>query len=273
MALASWTASGTVSIDGVRLEYACLGPEPERAPTLVLLHEGLGSIALWRDFPAQLQAATGLGVFAYSRQGYGRSDPINLPRPFDYHAIEAVDVLPKILAAIGLTRGILIGHSDGATIAALHAGRVRDPRIGGIVLMAPHFFVEPVAVAGVARAVAAYETGGLRERLARYHNDVNGAFLGWSDTWGNPAFRSWTIEADLNAIDVPVLALQGEGDEYGTLRQFEPLRKRLRVPFEPVALADCGHVPFLDQPEETLAAISRFCRMVGLAPPGSIAQA
>lgn len=267
MTTSAWTASGTLVIDAVRLEYACLGPAPEKAPTLVLLHEGLGSIALWRDFPAHLQAATGLGVFVYSRQGYGRSDPIVLPRPFDYHAIEAVDVLPKILDAIGLERGLLAGHSDGATIAALHAARVRDPRIAGLVLMAPHFFVEQEAVDGVARAVAAFEAGGLRDRLARYHDDVNGAFRGWSDTWGDPAFRTWSVEADLDAIDVPVMAIQGEGDDYGTLAQFEPLRGRLKMEFEPIAFAACGHVPFLDQPGPTLAAISRFCQTVGLVPP------
>jgi pimeloyl-ACP methyl ester carboxylesterase len=266
MTTCAWTASGTLMIDAVRLEYACLGPAPDKAPTLVLLHEGLGSIALWRDFPSRLQAETGLGVFVYSRQGYGRSDPIVLPRPFDYHAIEAVDVLPKVLDAIGLVRGLLVGHSDGATIAALHAARIRDPRLAVIVLMAPHFFVEQEAVDGVARANAAYAAGGLRERLARYHDDVDGAFHGWSDTWGDPAFRTWSIEADLDAIDVPVMAIQGEGDDYGTLAQFEPLRERVKARFEPIALADCGHVPFLDQPELTRAAIGRFCQTVGLLP-------
>lgn len=254
-----WNAAGFMEIGGTRLEYACLGPAPDMAPTLVLLHEGLGSVALWRDFPAKLQAMTGLGVFMYSRRGYGRSDPIVLPRPFDYHEIEAVEVLPQLLDRIGLRRGLLVGHSDGATIAALHASRVQDRRVEGLVLMAPHFFVEQEAVDGVERARLAYVTGDLRDRLARHHDDVDGAFLGWNDTWRNPAFRTWSIETAIDTIRVPVLAIQGRADQYGTLAQLTPLADRLTTPFEPLVLDDCGHVPFLEQPDATLAAIVALC--------------
>jgi pimeloyl-ACP methyl ester carboxylesterase len=264
MSACDWSASGYLSIDGVRLEYACLGPRPDERPTLVLLHEGLGSIALWRDFPAELQAATGLGVFLYTRQGYGRSTPVILPRPFDYHLKEAVDVLPKVLDAIGVTRGMLVGHSDGATIAALHAAHFPDSGIAGITLMAPHFFVEDIAVEGVKRALAAYEGGPLRARLARYHDDVDGAFHGWNDTWRNPDFRGWSIETDLDRIVTPVLAIQGRGDEYGTLKQFDPLRERLRGAYRERILDDCGHIPFMDKPDETIAAIADFARSNGL---------
>lgn len=259
-----WTASGYLTIGDARLHYACLGPRPDECPTLVMLHEGLGSIELWRDFPAELQAATGLGVFLYSRQGYGRSTPVTLPRPFDYHVSEAVDVLPRVLDAIGLRRGLLVGHSDGATIAALHAAHVRDDRVAGIVLMAPHFFVEDVAVEGVKRALSAYEAGPLRARLARYHDDVDGAFHGWNDTWRNPDFRNWSIEADLDRIVTPVLAIQGQGDEYGTLKQFDPLRDRVKGAFTELVFEDCGHIPFLDKPTETVAAITRFADSCGL---------
>lgn len=264
MTTCDWTASGYLTIDGVLLNYACLGPRPGERPTLVLLHEGLGSIELWRDFPAQLQAATGLGVCLYSRQGYGRSAPVKLPRPFDYHVTEAVDVLPKLLDAIGLKRGLLVGHSDGATIAALHAAHIHDMRIAGIVLMAPHFFVEDIAVEGVKRALHAYETGPLRARLARYHDDVDGAFHGWNDTWRNPDFRSWSIEADLDRITTPVLAIQGRGDEYGTLKQFDPLRDRVRGGYVELVLEECGHIPFFDKPAETVAAITCFAGANGL---------
>lgn len=259
-----WAASGRLKIDNVELDYACLGPAPAERPTLVLLHEGLGSIDLWRDFPQRLQVATGLGIFLYNRQGYGRSTPVTLPRPFDYHTKEAIDVLPQVLDAIGLRRGLLIGHSDGATIAALHAAHVPDARITGIVLMAPHFFVEEVAIEGVKRALAAYEAGPLRVRLARYHDDVDGAFHGWNDTWRNPDFRDWSIEADLNRITVPVLAIQGQDDDYGTLKQFDPLREHVKGLFDELVLEECGHSPFVDKPDETSSAVRHFAAATGL---------
>lgn len=248
-----------IPVDGVELECRAWGPPPHEADTIVLLHEGLGSVALWRDFPEKLAAGTGRGVFAYSRRGYGQSDPAPLPRPLDYMTREAVDVLPHVLDAIGLRRGILVGHSDGASIAALYLGHVEDHRINGLVLMAPHFFTEPVGLASIAAAKVAYDRGDLRPRLAKYHADVDSAFRGWNDAWLDPGFEAWTIEDSLDYIRVPVLGIQGTGDQYGTLAQLKAPETRLYAPFEALVLQDCRHAPFIDQPEKTLAAIAGFC--------------
>jgi pimeloyl-ACP methyl ester carboxylesterase len=250
------TATGRMAIKGVSLECRAWGPSPQEAETMVLLHEGLGSVALWRDFPEKLSAATGRGVFAYSRRGYGQSDPAPLPRPLDYMTREAVEVLPHVLDAIGLKRGILVGHSDGASIAALYLGHVADHRINGLVLMAPHFFTEPQGLASIAAAKIAYDTGDLRGRLAKYHADVDSAFRGWNDAWLDPGFKAWTIEDSLDYIRVPVLGIQGADDQYGTLAQLDCLKARLYAPFEAVVLTDCRHAPFIDQPDKTLAAIA-----------------
>ncbi|MGF1627437.1 MAG: alpha/beta fold hydrolase [Alphaproteobacteria bacterium] len=247
-----------IAAGGASLEARCSGPPPGEAPTLVLLHEGLGSVALWRDFPDALAAATCCGVFAYSRQGYGASDPCPLPRPLDYMTDEAVRVLPQVLDAVGLVRGVLVGHSDGASIAALNAGLVGDPRIAGIVLMAPHFFTEPMGLAAIAAARAAYEAGPLRDRLARYHADVDTAFHGWNDAWLDPGFVSWDIRAPLAGINVPVLAIQGEDDQYGTAAQLQAVETAVPVSVTLAMLPDCRHAPFVDQPERTLALIRAF---------------
>ena len=174
-------------LDGRTLETQWWGPGPDAAPTLVLLHEGLGCVALWRDFPEALAAATGCGVFAYSRFGYGGSDSVALPRPMSYMHDEAVDVLAAVLDAAGVRRAVLLGHSDGGSIAAIHAGAVRDPRVVGVVLMAAHFFVEDLNIASIRAIKENYEQGDLRARLARYHRDVDVAFRGWNDAWLDPA--------------------------------------------------------------------------------------
>ena len=158
-----------------------------------MLHEGLGCTALWRDFPRQLTEATGFGVFAFSRAGYGQSDAAELPRPLDYMTREAIDVLPQVLDAIGFERGILLGHSDGASIAAIYAGSVEDFRVRGIVLMAPHFFTEPMGLAEIAKAKIAYEQSDLRAKMAKYHKDPDNAFHGWNDAWLHPQFKQWNI--------------------------------------------------------------------------------
>ena len=246
------------SAGGATLEGRSLGPPPSETPTIVLLHEGLGSMGLWRDFPEKLARATGLGVFAFSRRGYGGSDKIGLPRPLDYMTREAVDVLPDLLNAIGLKHGILLGHSDGASIAALYLGNVQDPRIRGLILMAPHFFAEPFGLASIAEAKRAFEQDDLRQRLAKYHRDVDGAFWGWNRAWLDPDFAAWNIEEAIDYIRVPVLAIQGRDDQYGTLAQIEALEQRLYAPLDQVVLANCGHAPFIDKPQETLAAIADF---------------
>ncbi len=227
-------------------------------PAIVLLHEGLGSIGLWRGFPQALAGRTGWCVIAYSRGGYGQSDPVPLPRPLDYMTREAVEVLPGVLDATGFRQGILLGHSDGASIAAIYAGHFKDPRVAGVCLMAPHFFTEPGGLASIAEAKVAYETGDLRQRLAKYHADVDNAFWGWNGAWLDPGFKAWNIEDALPGIGVPVLAIQGRDDQYGTLAQIEALVKGARVPVDTAILEDCKHSPHIEQPERTLEAVSGF---------------
>ncbi len=242
-----------------RLENVWLGPAPEDAPTLVLLHEGLGCVAMWRDFPEALAAATGLGALVYSRFGYGHSPPATLPRPLTYMHEEA-RLLPQLLDDAKIREAILVGHSDGGSIALLHAA-TRDPRVRGLALEAPHVFCEDVSVASIAAAKRAFEGGDLRARLARYQGDnVDVAFRGWNDAWLDPGFRAWNLEACLPAIDVPVLVVQGADDVYGTLAQVDAIERGLRAPFTRCVLSECGHSPHKDQRDKTLAAIVGLAR-------------
>jgi len=254
--------SGFISIDNTNLEYRLLGPSPDQAPTLVLLHEGLGSAALWGDFPEQLQAATGLGVFVYSRAGYGASSPVKLPRALDYMQIEALDVLPKLLDAIGFQRGLIVGHSDGASIAAVYAGGVQDHRIDGVVLIAPHFIVEDMGLKAIAETATAYKTTNLREKLARWHKDVDNAFYGWSGAWLDPEFRKWDISDYLAYIRVPIAIIQGADDQYGTIRQIEIAQEECYCPVEVTIIAGTGHSPHREAPGATLKAISELADAV-----------
>lgn len=251
-------AFGWIEADGKRLEAASHGPSPEHAPTLVLLHEGLGSVRLWRDFPERLVAATGLGVFAFSRSGYGWSDPADLPRGTDYMSHEAVTVLPEVLAAFGFRQGVTIGHSDGATIAALHAGLVPDGRLRGIVLMAPHFFTEPGGLAEIAAAREAFDQTDLSRRMARHHRDAEHTFRGWNDVWLSDGFRDWNVSDVIADWTVPALAIQGREDQYGTLEQVAVISRRAQTPVDVVVLDDCRHSPHLEQSERTLDAIRGF---------------
>ena len=247
---------GEFLLGGVRLECACHGPPPEAAPTLALLHEGLGSVGLWRDFPERLAAATGRGVLAWSRAGYGRSDPVPLPRPLDYLEREAAGAVGPVLEAIGARRVALVGHSDGATIAALYAARADDPRLDGLVAIAPHFFTEPAGLAAIAAARRDYETGDLRARLARHHAHVDVAFRGWSDAWLDPGFRRWNVAAALEGLAVPALALQGEDDPYGTRAQLDAVAARSPAPVEVRLLPGVGHAPHVEAPGATAAAVA-----------------
>ncbi len=247
-----------ITVDGVGLEYTTWGPAPEAAPTIVMLHEGLGCVALWRDFPQQLAQATGFGVFAYSRAGYGQSDPARLPRPLDYMTIEATQVLPKALDQIGFRRGLLLGHSDGATISAIYAGSVSDQRVRGLVLMAPHFFTEDMGLNAIADARNAFSMQGLEARMEKYHHDARATFTGWNEAWLNPGFKDWNVADVIDYLRIPTLAIQGRDDQYGTLAQIDELVSRSYAPVETAILDDCRHSPHLDQPEETLAAISAF---------------
>jgi pimeloyl-ACP methyl ester carboxylesterase len=252
------TVPGFLDLEGLRLEARWLGAPPAEAPTLVFLHEGLGSVSAWRDFPARLAEQTGCGALVYSRAGYGGSDPSRLPRPVRFMHDEA-EVLGRILAQTGIRAPILIGHSDGASISLIYAGSSPAVQPLGLVLEAPHVFTEPHGLASIARIGEAYRTTDLRERLARHHGaNVDNAFRGWNDVWLDPEFRAWNIEDVLPRITVPMLILQGEEDEYGTWRQVAAIEQQSGGPVETVAIPSCGHSPHREQPERTLREMSEF---------------
>jgi pimeloyl-ACP methyl ester carboxylesterase len=254
--------TGFLPIGASSLEYRFVGPSPQDAPTLVMLHEGLGSAGLWGDFPDQLQVATGCGVFAYSRAGYGASTPAKLPRPLDYMHVEALQVLPKLLDAIGFRRGLLVGHSDGASIAAIYAGGIADHRIRGLALIAPHFVVEDVSVTSIAGIKQAYETSDLRSKLARWHRDVDNAFYGWNGAWLDARFRDWDISEYLAYIRVPIAILQGAEDQYGTIRQVEIAREECYCPVDVAIIPGAGHSPHREAPGATLETIAEFTKRI-----------
>ncbi len=260
MADFTWTdaATGKLLVRDCALEYACYGPDPAQTPTIVMLHEGLGSVGLWKDFPEKLATETGYGVFVYSRAGHGQSDPAPLPRPLDHATRQAQDVLPLVLDHIGIKNCVLLGHSDGATIAAIYAGIVPDDRLHGLVVIAPHFFTEPMGLAAIAEAKVAYETSDLRDRMARYHRDPDNCFWGWNDCWLDPDYEAWNVADVIDTIKVPVLAVQGRQDQYGTLAQIDEIATRINSPFEQAILEDCRHSPHLEQPGETLTRIVQF---------------
>lgn len=254
-----------VTAGGRRLEYEWVGaPDGDggragSSPAIVMLHEGLGSVALWRDFPAAVAAAAKLPVLAYSRWGYGKSEPIpHGPRPPDYMTPEGREVLPELLTRLGVARPILLGHSDGGSIALIHAGSGAAPAPLGVVTMAAHVFVETVSTISIAKARVAYEESDLRQKLARFHDDVDGAFYSWNCTWLLPDFiRGFNIEADVARIRCPITAIQGEQDEYGTAKQLEAIRERSGGRAEIVPIPNCRHSPHRDQTAATLAAIRR----------------
>lgn len=256
-----------VEAGGARLEARVIPGRAGATTTLVFLHEGLGSLGLWRDFPDRIAAATGLRTIVYSRRGYGGSDPVPLPRPISFMHDEAAESLPAVLDALDARDAVLVGHSDGASIALLYAS-ARPPELRGVAAIAPHVFVEDRTIASIEKAREAYATGDLRARLARHHGaNVDGAFRGWNDVWLDPAFRSWNIEADVGRIEAPLLVVQGTDDEYGTLAQVESIRANARATVELAILDGAGHSPQRDRPEETLAAIAAFVGRVAGPPP------
>ncbi|MCB1888805.1 MAG: alpha/beta hydrolase [Rhodocyclaceae bacterium] len=247
-----------VDIDGCKLEVVRLASAHPRegARPLVFLHEGLGSVRMWRDFPQRVADATGCEAVVYSRAGYGQSDPAELPRRTDYMHREGLEVLPALIDALGLDRPFLIGHSDGGSISLICAGGTPTP-LSGVIVMAPHVLVENISVSSIEQAEVAWQTTDLRQRLGRYHRDVEAVFRGWNDIWLHPDFRAWNIEDVLPTITCPVLAMQGEDDEYGTMDQID--RIAARAPdVELVKLADCRHSPHKDQPEAVTDAIRNF---------------
>jgi pimeloyl-ACP methyl ester carboxylesterase len=250
----------SVEILGRRLEYRWIGPHPGDAPSIVFLHEGLGCVAMWRDFPDRLAAASGCSALVYSRTGYGGSDPVRGMRPVRYMHDEALEVLPAILEHFKLEKVVLFGHSDGASIALIHAG-VHSGSVRALVLEAPHVFVESVSIEGIARIAADYETANLRERLMRYHgSNTDSMFRGWSDVWLSSEFRQWNIEEYLPAVTCPVLVVQGEDDHYGTLKQVDAVVAQVGGKAESLILPHCGHAPHSERPDEVLEATGGFIR-------------
>jgi pimeloyl-ACP methyl ester carboxylesterase len=252
------TPTGFLAIGTASLEYKWLAPQSPDAPTIVMLHEGLGSVGLWGDFPEKLQQSTGAGIFLYSRAGYGQSSPVTLPRPLDYMHREALDVLPKLLDAIGFKRGLLLGHSDGASIAAIYAGSHQDHRLQGVAMLAPHFVVEDISVTSIAKIKTTYETTDLKAKLARWHKDVDNAFYGWNGAWLDPKFRDWDISDYLAYIRVPVMIVQGVDDQYGTMRQVEIAQEECYCPVDLKVISGAAHSPHREAPGATLDAITQF---------------
>lgn len=254
-----------LQVDGTRLEYRLIGERGADSPVLVLLHEGLGCVDMWRGFPQQLSEATGFPVFVYSRQGYGRSDPKPAPWPLRYMHDEGLTVLPRVLAAAGLNQVILVGHSDGASIALVYAGGVYGQQAKALILMAPHVFNEPVCVASIEQARRTYLDGDLRTRLRRYHGEnVDHAFRGWNGAWLDPGFLNWNIEQYLPDVSVPTLVLQGEQDQYGTIKQVQSIQSQVGGSVTTALLPACRHSPHLDQPQAVLAAIGEFVEDIEL---------
>ena len=252
-----------LEIDGQRLEYRWIGPGPDSGCTLVFLHEGLGSVSLWKDFPDELARVTGLGALVYSRLGYGLSDPAPLPRPVSFMHDEARETLPAVLEASGISEAVLVGHSDGGSIALIYAsGDCRVP-LRGLITEAPHVFVEPISLESIHAAAEAYEQGKLRRRLARHHGgNVDGAFWGWNRVWLDPDFESWNLEALLPKIRTPLLVIQGHDDPYGTMAQVDSITKNAGAAAEKLILADCGHAPHVEKRQAVLTAMHDFVSQV-----------
>jgi len=248
-----------IVVEGVRLETARW---PGRGPAILLLHEGLGSVAMWRDFPAALAGATGHAVIAWSRQGNGASDPLPTPRDVDYMHREAA-LLPAVMDQLGVPRARLFGHSDGASIALI-AAAYSPARVASLILEAPHVLVEPITVESIAKAKTVYGTTDLRQRLGRYHDRVDETFWRWNDIWLDPRFRSWNIEPLLKDITAPVLLIQGKEDEYGTMEQLERIAAVLPK-VRRLELTPCRHSPHRDQPAAVLAAAADFMQKIATA--------
>ncbi len=250
-----------LSAGGHRLEYRIVEPagaQARQCTMLVLLHEGLGSVAMWKDFPDNVAAASGHPVLVYSRHGYGRSSQLTQPRRVDYMHYEATTVLPELLSKLDVRDPILIGHSDGASIAVIHAGSANT--VSGLVLMAPHVFVEDTTIDAIGEAKRAFESAGLAKKLARYHDHSETMFRGWNDIWLRPEFRDWNIESFLTVNHAPLLVIQGENDPYGTLAQVTAIEQNAGGPVNILIFPNCGHSPHIDCRQLTINAIGAFVR-------------
>jgi pimeloyl-ACP methyl ester carboxylesterase len=244
------------TINGVGLETRIV-PGPAENPWLVFLHEGLGSVSLWRDFPDKLSRRLGMPALIYSRRGYGQSTPLDGPREPDFMHREALEVLPALLAEHRIGRKLIIGHSDGASIGLIYAAS-QPPDLYGAVLMAPHVMVEPVSVESIARITQTYEHTDLRQRLSRHHAHVDDAFLGWSRIWLDPRFRDWSLADECRRLATPTLVIQGVGDEYGSLAQIDAIQELTPAPHSRLVLEKCGHSPHRDREEDVIEAIAAF---------------
>jgi pimeloyl-ACP methyl ester carboxylesterase len=258
-------------LDGRHIEASWWGPGPEEAPTLVLLHEGLGCVALWRGVPQRLAEATGYGVLAFSRFGYGGSDTVPVPRPLNYMHLEAQEVLGRVLDAQGIRRCILVGHSDGASIALIYAGSAQDHRVRGIALLAPHVMVEEMCVTEIARTKERYETTDLRAKMAKYHRDADAAFWGWNRAWLDPGFpEALELQPEIAHVRIPILVVQGEADPYGTMEHLRIIGREAYSPVDALTLPGVGHSPHLEAPDATLGAVRDFAdRLFRLHEPAS----
>jgi pimeloyl-ACP methyl ester carboxylesterase len=253
--LSDQPVSSLVTVQGRKLEVSRIPGAHNDAPTLVFLHEGLGSVSMWRDFPEKVVQATGCAVLVYSRYGYGGSDVLNEPRGVDYMHAEALEALPELLEKLAIRDPVLVGHSDGGSIALIYAA-ARGAK--GLVVLAPHVFVEDISVQGIAEAKTAFETTDLPQKLARHHADAAKTFWGWNNIWLHPDFREWNIEQYLPRVRCPVLAIQGFDDEYGTMAQLDAIARQVSGPVELLRLSDCRHSPHRDQPGVVLEAMARF---------------
>jgi pimeloyl-ACP methyl ester carboxylesterase len=255
--MSATSPSEFIEVRGHRLEYRRIAAAAG-GPTLVFLHEGLGSITQWRDFPARIATKTVLPAMVYARYGHGRSDVLQQAHAVDFMQREALESLPELLHQLDIARPILIGHSDGASIALIYAGAGHP--VQALVAMAPHVFVEDVSIASIAAAKRAFESSDLPQKLARHHSDAAKTFYGWNDVWLAPGFRSWNIERFLPAIKCPLLAIQGHEDEYGSMAQVDAIARQVSGPVEVLKLGQCGHSPQRDQPEIVVGACVEFVR-------------
>ena len=253
--------SGFIQAAGHNLEYQLIPAHQLDRPTLVFLHEGLGSLAMWRDFPAKVAAATGCRTLVYSRYGYGESDVLAQPFAVRYMHDEALIALPELLDKLGIDKPVLVGHSDGGSIALIHAGGA-GRKVAGPIPMAPHVFVEAPSTASIARPKVTFQTTDLAQKLAKYHRDAATTFWGWNDIWLHPDFRAWNIAEYLPRVTCPVSVIQGEDDEYGTPAQVEAIRRQAKGEVEVRMLADCRHSPHRDQPQATLEAMAGFIERI-----------
>jgi pimeloyl-ACP methyl ester carboxylesterase len=257
--LRSGNSPNFITLDGVKLETAWHGPGPNEVPTLVFLHEGLGCVSMWRDFPAQVATATGCGALVYSRQGYGRSDACDLPRPIEFMHHEGLRVLPDIIKTLGINDHMLIGHSDGGSIALLYAGHTKDQGLRGVITEAAHVICEPISVKSIQTAKKMYLENNLRSKLAKHHGpNTDNAFWGWNDIWLDPDFLKWNIENHLPGINVPMLVMQGADDPYGTWAQVEAILSGTSKHAQALKIKACGHCPHFEQPSLTFNTMVDF---------------